>query len=407
MFNNVFVGLPSLAVIGALTAAYVLLMLFNPARSSLRNGARCVARYRQIWGILAVFGVVYAGWQTGLRLALHYILPPDGRPDFQWYRSWFLSDEDRAAIFESSLLTSLEGVAGIFNNSITTFPVATLAALLLLLNCGGHFGILRKVLRKRFGKWRWIILGFVTLCTFAAIIKPSLYVFLPVSVRFLNGLDAVRIAFAIDWLAFIFEYLFGVLIQIYLILLAYVWIHGLNFTRQHLVDVAIRRFGYVIKWACVILLISSAAIDLPRILSIILPLSDQELPYPAVMNYITTIARPGMAVILILFASVQITLTFHSEDLWSALRHHGRFLVRSTWIFGWFLAIAFVHFYLLHIGNEAIVRGFGEGTAITMIWSYLYPVVGAWIAGWLLASWVCLFKASETGHTRFQELVRF
>ncbi len=398
---------PAWAVIGALIAAYLLLMLLNPTRSSLRDGARCITRYRQIWSILAVLGVCYAGWQTGLRLALHYLLPEDGRPDFQWYRAWYLSDDNRIAILKSSLLTSLEGVAGIFNNTITTFPLASLAALLLALNCGGHFGTLRRAIGKRFGKPGRIIFGFIMLCASAAMVKPWLYVFLPVSSRYLNGLDAVRIAFAIDWLAFVFEYLFGVFIQIYLILLTYVWIRGLNFSRQHLVDFAIRRFNYVINWACAVLLISSLAIDLPRVLSIIPPLSNQYLYYPVVMNYTASIARPALAVFLILFASMQITLTFHSENLRTALQDHGRFVLRSLWKFGCFLIIAFVHFYFLHIANGSVICGFGEGTAIAIVWTYIYPFIAAWIAGWLLASWVCLFKASETGQTKFQEMVRF
>jgi hypothetical protein len=406
MSDSELPGWPTWAVIAALALVYLTIMRFNPARSSLRNGARCVARYRQIWGVLAILGIAYAGWQTGLHLALHYFLLEDRQSNLQWYRAWALTQEDHIAILRSAFLPALEGVAGIFNCVITTFPLASLAALLLILNSGGHFGILRRALRKKFGRSGWILFGFITLCALAAIMKPWLYVLLPVSSRYLNGLDAVRIAFTIDWLAFTFEYLFGVLIQIYLILLAYIWIRGLNFSRQHLVDVAIRRFSYVLKWSCVVLLISSLTIDLPRVLSIIPPFSEY-LHYPVVMNYITTIARPGLAVFLILFASVQITLAFHSEHLRSALRDHGHFLARSIWQFGWFFLVAFIHFYLLHIGNDSVVRGFGEGNIIVIVWNCIYPVIGAWVAGWLLASWVCLFKAFETGHAKFQEMVRF
>jgi hypothetical protein len=394
-------------VIAAGAFAYLLMMLLNPARSSFRNGARCVARYHQIWGILAVLGIAYAGWHTGLRLALHYLIPEGDKPIFQWSSAWSLPEEDRKAILQSALLPSLEGVAGIFNNVITTFPIASLAALLLILNRGGHFGVLRRALRRRFGKSGWIIFGFITLCAIAAMVKPLLYVFLPISGGYLNGLDAVRISFAIDWLAFVFEYLFGVMIQIYLILHVYIWIRGLNFSRQHLVNFAIRRFSYVIKWGCIVLLISSFTIDLPRMLSIIPPFADSCLHYPEVMNYITEIARPGLAAFLILFATMQITLTFHSEHLSSALRDHGRFLARWIWRLGWFLVIAFVQFYLLHIANSAVILGFEDGAAIVIVWSFLYPVIGAWISGWLLASWVCLFKACETGHTKFENLVRF
>jgi hypothetical protein len=158
---------------------------------------------------------------------------------------------------------------------------------------------------------------------------------------------------------------------------------------------------------CVVLVISTITIDLPRILSIIPPFADRYLNYPEVMNYITRVARPGLAAFLILFATVQITLTFHSEHLRSALRDHSRFLARWIWRLGWFFLVAFIHFYLLHVANSAVVRGFEEGTAAVIAWGFVYPVLGAWIAGWLLASWVCLFKACEIGHTEFEEMLRF
>lgn len=400
-------GWPVWAVSCLVLAGYVLLMLFNPVRASLQNGLRTLRRYPEIWLILAVMGLAYAAWQTGLRIAFHYILPEGNRPIFQWSRAWYLPEIEQLGILKDSLLPSAESVAGIFNNIITTFPVSALAAFLLLVNWQGHYSVLARALQKRFGVLGRFFLAFVTGTAIAALLKPLLYVALPYMGRIMRGLDAARIAFALDWLAFLFEYLFGVFVQIYLILLVYVWIRGLNFSHQHLLDFAIRRFAFVIKWACVVLAISSVFIDLPRILSIIPPFAGGILQFEVVMDYVDTYARPALTIFLVLFASVQITLTFHSERLREALRDHVRFVLRWAWQLAWFLVVAFVHFYLLHVFDTAFRKGFGEGTAVVIGWAFLYPLLAALLGGWLLASWVCLFKSCETGKSQMDDLVEF
>ncbi len=55
---------------------------------------------------------------------------------------------------------------------------------------------------------------------------------------------------------FLFEYLLGVGVQIYLILLCYAWIRGMTFDFDGLRRFALRRFAYVVQWAVVVLAIS-------------------------------------------------------------------------------------------------------------------------------------------------------
>ena len=50
-------------------------------------------------------------------------------------------------------------------------------------------------------------------------------------------------------MAFIFEYLFGVYIQVYLITVCLAWIKGLSFGEEDLFRFAMRRFSYVLEWA--------------------------------------------------------------------------------------------------------------------------------------------------------------
>src|SRR5690606_36003089 len=124
---------------------------------------------------------------------------------FQWRRAWFLPDNELQSLLSSSIVPSLEGVAGIFNNLITTFPVASLAALFLLLNWNGHRTVLTHALKRRFGFSGWLLLLFIALCAMAALLKPLLYFFLPFSGRYMDKLDMFRIALGMDWLALLFE----------------------------------------------------------------------------------------------------------------------------------------------------------------------------------------------------------
>ena len=76
----------------------------------------------------------------------------------------------------------------------------------------------------------------------------------------------------------------------------------------------------------------------------------------------------------------------------------GNFTV--LWLFpfrlGWFLLIAALHYFFL-IAGDAIVRGAVADRALAVIaWKVIYVGLRGLITGWLLASWVCLFRQCET-----------
>ena len=73
----------------------------------------------------------------------------------------------------------------------------------------------------------------------------------------------------------------------------------------------------------------------------------------------------------------------------------------------WFIVVAFVSFYGFHFFNSALVRGLGEGTAAGISWQLVAPVLETFIAGWLLASWVCIFKRADTGRSQEENWVAF
>jgi small-conductance mechanosensitive channel len=152
-----------------------------------------------------------------------------------------------------------------------------------------------------------------------------------------------------------------------------------------------------------VMLVSTLLIDLPRIAAMLWRFDDPRF-IGNVFGYIDNVARPLLALFLIVFATMQITLTFHSESFRKAWRDHFAFVRRNKWQFMWFLLIAGLHFFLASFLNKSIVLGFGDETATALVWSLVYPLFAAALAAWMLAAWVCLFKRCETAETRQREI---
>lgn len=394
--------LPAGAVLG-----YLLVMLANPVRASLRDGWRCIRRYGMLWVLLALFGLFYAVFQIGVEVFYHFNLPDGDRPIFQWVRPWYLTAPMRLQILRDSILPALENTAGVFNVLVTTFPLSAVAAVFFLCNWEGHNAVLLRALHRRWDGLGWLAWLGILVCAVAAIVKPFLFgPGLLLLNRVAPGLLLLQLSEVIDWLSFLFEIMFGVCVQIFLILMVYAWVRGLNFTRRHLLDFAIRRFSSVMKWSCVAMLLSTLAIHLPLIFANVQPFSHW-LHADALPDYIDRVARPVLAVFLFLFSTMQIILVFHSESLGKAFRAHLQFLRREAWPVLWFLAIATAHFYFLNVLNLAVNAGFGSGTAVTIVWRLFYPLLAALVGGWMLAAWVCLYKRSEAGRVDPDNWIKF
>jgi hypothetical protein len=391
---------------------YLILILTAPVRNSLRDGLRCLRRYSALWVTFGTFGFAYALFQLSLRYYFFRVLPPADRPTFMWMRDawrdpkfwlhgspeslWYLPPHAVYFAVRDSALPALESVAGIFNLLVSTFPLSAIAALLLLINWDGHHVVLWRALRKRFRFWGGLVHGGIVLCALAAVTKPFLYA-APQLLQLPP--PAVELWFqwapVVDWLSFLFEYLVGVGIQIGLALIAYCWVRGLTFQQHHLLDFAIRRFSYVVRWALLVMLLSSVFIHLPLILKNFSAFQSLFPHEPAVIDARWKMARALITVVLLLFATVQITLTFHSESLGKALRDHLHFLRRHWWTFGWFLILATFHFYLALVLFNLVQQALGDGTAAGITWGLLTPWLNGLVAAWLLASWVCYFKHGD------------
>src|SRR5207237_10630293 len=78
-------------------------------------------------------------------------------------------------VWQEAPIPALEGIAGIFDNATTTYPLSAIAAVLMLINWRGLHGALVRALHKRFRFWGYILYLILLLCAVAALLKPIVY----------------------------------------------------------------------------------------------------------------------------------------------------------------------------------------------------------------------------------------
>ena len=393
---EIWQNMPRLYPILGLVSGYVVVLLFNPVRLALRDGFRCLLRYKRVSLTFVVLGFAYFVFQFSTFTPIQ----STGDLDFtqltsmgSWRWPTFLE------VWGDAPLPALEGVAGIFDNATTTYPLSAIAAVLLLMNWRGLHGALVRALAKRFRFLGYIIYFILLLSGIAALIKPIVYWALPLWGGLLAAAELLQISASVDAFAFIFEYLLGVYIQVYLIVICFAWIRGLSFEEGELFRFAMRRFSYVLEWAGIVALLGTLIVRLPLLLAYFMSIPD-------VLDYLP-IERAVMCGLIIAFASVQISLALHNETLREAIRAHREFVRNNANRFAWFLLICGVHFFFLTVA-DAIVRGAIADRLMAMIlWKSIFVVVRGLVTGWLLASWVCLFRRGETGEVYQQAWIEY
>ena len=117
---------------------------------------------------------------------------------------------------------------------------------------------------------------------------------------------------------------------------------------------------------------------------------------PGVLDYQPS-ARYLMSALLLLFCSVQISLVLHNESLRAALRAHWQFVIRNFDRVAWFLLICALHFFFLAACDAIVRSAVADRVIAILLWKMIYVGGHGLVTGWLLASWVCLFRQCETG----------
>ena len=383
------------ALVGLLVG-YLLVMLANPVRPALRDGFRCLARYERIWLTFALLGFAYFVFQ----FVTFGSLPSPSEIDFREIISihnWNwppISD-----VWREVPLPTLESVAGIFDNATTTYPLSALAAILFLVNWRGLHRTLWRALSKLYRRWSIPIYLVLLISTLAAVLKPLVYWRLPSWNNEISTAHLLKIAASIDALSFIFEYLAGVYIQVYLITVCLSWIKGLNFRESALFAFAVRRFSYVLEWAGIVVLVSMLVLRLPMLLAYFINVPD-------VLDYLP-LQRVFMSGFILAFCSVQISLVLHNETLREAFRAHCQLIRRDFRRLVWFCLICALNFALILVIDAIMRSAIADRTVVMMIWKSIFVFLRALVTGWLLASWVVLFRQCETGRIAQENWIRY
>jgi hypothetical protein len=379
-----------------LCCGYAIVLLFSPIRLALRDGLRCITRFKRIWLTFVLLGFAYSVFQFATFSPLQRPSDLDFSQFFapgSWEWPSFLE------VWREVPLPALEGVAGIFDNATTTYPLSVLAAILLLINWRGLHGALFRALRKRYRVWGYAIYLVLLISVLATLLKPIAFWRLPEWGGVVPAARLLQLSATVDAVAFIFEYLLGVYLQVYLITVCLAWIKGLSFGESDLFQFAMRRFSYVLEWAGIVVIVSTMIVRVPLLLAYFMNL-------PGVLDYLP-LERVIMSALIILFCSVQISLVLHNETLRAAVRAHWQFIRRNASRFGWFLLIAAQHFFFL-IACDAIVRGaVADRVVAVIVWKIIYVCLRGLITGWLLASWVCLFRQCETARANQETWIRY
>jgi hypothetical protein len=392
MFSAVPRVYPLLGMLGG----YVVVMLTSPVRVALRDGFRCIMRFKRLWLLFALLALAYSAFQFVVFSPLQS--SADLRLEqFAFWESWHWPLFSQ--VWRESLLHTVESVAGIFDAAATTYPFSVLAALLLILNWRGLHRSLVRALRKQFGGPGWLIYFGVLLSAFASLLKPLIYWQLPGRAYFLSPAHLLQTSAAVDTVAFIFEYLCAVYLQVYLIAVCLAWIKGLHFRESELLRFAMRRFSFVVKWLGLVLLTSTLLLRLPLLVAYFRNV-------PGVLDYLP-VGRCVMAALLICFASMQISLVLHNEGLREAFQAHWRFVRGHAFRFAWFLFICALHYWFFALADAVIRAAATERLLALLAWKLGYVLARAFVTGWLLASWVCLFRQCEIGQENRESWIQY
>lgn len=392
MFSAVPRVYPLLGMLGG----YFVVMLTNPVRVALRDGLRCSMRFKRLWLLFALLALAYSAFQfvvfTPLQSAADLRLE-----QFAFWESWHWPLFSQ--VWSESLLHTVESVAGLFDAAATTYPLSVLAALLLIVNWRGLHGSLLRALGKQFGLAGWLIYLGILISALASLLKPLIYWQLPVRAHFLSPAHVLQTSAAVDTVAFVFEYLCAVYLQVYLITVCLAWIKGLHFREGELLRFAMRRFSFVMKWLGLVLLASTLLLRLPLLVAYFRDV-------PGVLDYLPA-GRCVMAVLLISFAAMQISLVLHNESLRAAFHAHWEFVRRHAYRFGWFLMICALHYWFLALADTVIRAAATERLLALLLWKFCYVLTRAFVTGWLLASWVSLFRQCEIGRVNRETWIRY
>jgi hypothetical protein len=374
-------------LIGAGLAGYLVFLVASPVFPFLLNGLRALQRHPRIWLWFGALSGLYFLFQCIQACELGLL-----QVSFDDVLHWPAFHPENGKIAAAKAwLPALDGVAGLFQQAVVTFPASALAAFLFLVNWRSARSTTFAVVRKRLKRW-WVPVYFgVLLCAVAALLKPLFTICIYLLNDFIGAIQLLQLGAVLDAFSFQFEALFGTLIEVYLVLLVYAWLRGLSVSSDRVFALAIKRSVYAARWTGLLLLAGLLLVHLP-LLATYARLEGHADYTRAVVQYIDHTARPLLDVVLILFCSVQLSLVFHNEALSRAFSMHAAF-VRAHWYrLLWFLLVVAMHFFFLEWLRNFVAAGFAANSVPERFATLVALEAKAFLSAWFLASWVCLYR---------------
>ncbi len=381
---------PEIKWLAVSVASVWLLALCVPGvRNSYANGWRCLLRHASLWKVPAGFALAYGSFQLAGFFLLSWRI---GRfPETNPLVSGIASDARQSAL--AAILPASESLAGALNCLVATFPISILCALLFFANYRGLAAELVRSLLRRFRFWGWVMILGLAATALASMAKPLTLLALPEIAQILSLQELLVVTGTVNALSFVFEYLLGTCVQVYLLLIAYGWVRGLNFQRARVLHFAVRRMGFVLKWSLAMIAATLFLIHAPLFIEAWITGDPAS---PRTFGLSGTVSQPLLAVVMIGLATVQIRLAFHNDSLRGAIVAHFQFLRRHGLTCLLFLLAAFSIFFLQQMALRAGDTWLGV-PLWRHAWALVVELVSAMSGGWILAAWVCFYKQCEEG----------
>ena len=136
------------------------------------------------------------------------------------------------------------------------------------------------------------------------------------------------------------------------------------------------------------------------------PFAHHFINVPDVLDYLP-VQRVFMSGFILAFCSVQISLVLHNETLREAFRTHRQLIRRDFRRLAWFCLICALNFSVILVIDAIMRSAIADRTVVMMIWKSIFVFLRALVTGWLLASWVVLFRQCETGRIAQENWIRY
>ncbi len=299
----------------------------------------------------------------------------------EWSLAWVIGEYPISTISAEGLdwtpshfIAALGRTSALGNDLVIPFPLSAVVVIWTILFSRPIIVQLFRTARRGFPRAWVAVIVVLVFSAGAAVLKPVVYLFLPEWIEWapMDGAHAMLAAELLNATAIVFEVFVGSYVTVFLMLTAFAWVRGIDADRMRLHILTARRMRYVLKWTLV-----TAALAVMLMVSPVMPGVEQ----------VVIIAYLG---ILLLLFPVQANLAFHNGSLRSALTSSLSIMLKKRAVMIFLMGAC--SGFLLLTGVQPLALGVVSGDSPELGVDIVFGVINATLSGWLIASWVCLYR---------------